>query len=109
MISKANVGEIVAQLKTYGDFCEDFSALEKAGAGAVQTFPPAGDAHMLAGRAEGDDVHRLYICAVHFGYIAVMLHKGLPLCGHPDGEWFDLRSPHRQSPVFLPLWITRLS
>ena len=27
-ISKANVGEIVAQLKTYGDFCEDFSAVD---------------------------------------------------------------------------------
>ena len=28
LISKANVGEIVAQLKTYGDFCEDFSAVD---------------------------------------------------------------------------------
>ncbi|MFR4023555.1 MAG: hypothetical protein ACLTZI_11655 [[Eubacterium] siraeum] len=27
LISKANVGEIVAQLKTYGDFCEDFQRL----------------------------------------------------------------------------------
>ena len=28
LISKANVGEIVSQLKTYGDFCEDFSAVD---------------------------------------------------------------------------------
>ena len=68
--------------------------IEQAGAGAVQTFPPARDAHILAGRAKGDDVHRLDFPAIHPGDIAVMLHKRQPLCGHPDGERLNLRCPN---------------
>ena len=75
-------------------FYDSDGFIEQAGAGAIQTFPPAGDAHILAGRAEGDDVHRLYLCAVHPGDIAVMLHKRQPLCGHPDGERLNLRCPN---------------
>ena len=44
--------------------------IEKAGAGAVQTFPPARDAHVLARAAEGNDIHRLNLPAVHPGDIA---------------------------------------
>ena len=68
--------------------------IEKAGAGAVQSFPPARNAHVLARAAEGDDVYRLNLPAVHPGDIAVMLHKRQPLCGHPDWERLNLRSPH---------------
>ena len=64
--------------------------VEKAGAGAVQTFPPARDAHVLARAAEGDDVHRLDLPAVHPGDITIMLHKRQPFCGHPDGERLNL-------------------
>src|SRR5699024_11008723 len=69
--------------------------IEKAGAGAVQTFPPARDAHVLARAAEGNDIHRLNLPAVHPGDIAVMLHKRQPLGGHPDRKRLNLRCPYR--------------
>ena len=56
-------------------------------AGTVQTFPPARDAHVLARAAEGNDIHRLNLPAVHPGDIAVMLHKRQPLGGHPDRKF----------------------
>lgn len=65
------------------------SANETAKVGEV-----TGYAHILARRAEGDDIHRFNLPAVHPGDIAIVLHKRQPLCGHPDGERLDLRSPH---------------
>ena len=65
----------------------------------VQAGPPSGDAHVGTGGAEGDDVHRLDLPAIHLGDVAVVLHKGKPLGGHPDGERLDLRSPHRGDPA----------
>ena len=68
--------------------------IEKAGTGTVQTVPSACHAHVLTWAAEGDDVHRLDLAAVHSGDVPVVFHKRQALGGHSYGKRLDLRSPH---------------
>ena len=79
-------------------FDDSDGLIEQNGLVAIQPRPFSRDRHIRTGRAERDDIHRLDLASVHGRYVAVMFHEGQPLCGHPNWERLDLRSPQRGDP-----------
>ena len=76
-------------------FCDSDGFIEQVRAGTVQSRSAAGHRHILAGRAESNNIHGFQVGPGKRGHISVVFHKGQALRGHPDGKRLDLRSPHR--------------
>ena len=71
---------------------------EQYGLLPMQPFPPSCDAEIRAGRAEGDDVHRLDLIAVNPMDVSKMFDGGKPLRGDANRERLNLRCPFRCNP-----------
>ena len=63
----------------------------------IQSGSLARNGHIRAGRAEGDNIDRLDLTAVHAGDITIVFHKGQTFGSNSDGERLDFGCPQRRN------------